>query len=237
MNEVIEMNAVEKSYGSVPVIQNCSFRISEGEIYGLLGVNGAGKTTLMKLILGLQRADRGSIHVLGQEAGACTGYLGEVGSVIEHPAFYEHLNAEQILSMHLMYMQKEGNIPETLRLVGLEQAGQKPVFQYSLGMKQRLGLARAIVHRPRLLVLDEPLNGLDPVAVSEMCALLNRLAHDGVSILLSSHITGELRHTAHRIGILFGGCIRQEFSVAEAVSEYGAHFEDHIICLMKGASA
>lgn len=97
MNEVIDMNAVEKNYGPVPVIQNCSFRIPEGEFYRLLGVNGAGKTTLIKLIPGLQRADRGSIHVPGQEAGACTGYLGEAGSVIEHPAFYKHLTGVLLL--------------------------------------------------------------------------------------------------------------------------------------------
>lgn len=97
MNKVIDMNAVEKNYGSVPVIQNGSFRISEGEFYGLLGVNGAGKTTLMKPIPGLRKADCGSIHVPGQEAGACTGYLGEAGSVIEHPAFYEHLTGALLL--------------------------------------------------------------------------------------------------------------------------------------------
>ncbi len=97
MNKVIDMNAVGKNYGPVPVIQSCSFRISEGESCGLPGVSGAGKTTLIKLILGLQRADRRSIHVPGQEAGACTGYLGEAGSVIEHPAFYEHLTGALLL--------------------------------------------------------------------------------------------------------------------------------------------
>lgn len=237
MKPIVEIESVEKNYGTVPVIQSCNFQILEGEIYGLLGINGAGKTTLMKMILGLQKTDRGNIRVQGQEIGRHPDYLGEIGCIIEHPAFYEHLNAEEKLSMHLMYYQKEGNIPETLRLVGLEQAQEKPVSQYSPGMKQRLGLARAIIHRPRLLILDEPLNGLDPVAVSEMCALLNRLAKSGVSILLSSHITGELRHTAHRIGILSGGRIRQEFSTAEILSRYGAHFENYIIHLMKGASA
>ena len=104
MNKVIDMNAVGKNYGPVPVIQSCSFRITEGESCGLPGVSGAGKTTLIKLIPGLQRADCGSIHVPGQEAGACTGYLGEAGSVIEHPAFYEHLTGALLLMAAVFLM-------------------------------------------------------------------------------------------------------------------------------------
>lgn len=234
MKTIVEVNAVEKSYGTTHVIDHCSFKIYEGEIYGLLGINGAGKTTLMKMILGLQKIDGGSIYVMGKETGSSPENLSNIGSVIENPAFYEHLNAEEICFMHLMLMKKTADISETLRLVGLEQVRKKPISQYSLGMKQRLGLARAIIHRPRLLILDEPLNGLDPVAVMEMRKLMAQLVKEGMSILLSSHIIGEIRHTAHRIGILSEGYIKQEFSVAEKAAECGERFEDYVVELMKG---
>ena len=139
--------------------------------------------------------------------------------------------------MHLCYMQKKADIAKTLQLVGLEHTGRKPISQYSLGMKQRLGLARAIIHRPRLLILDEPLNGLDPIAITQMRELMRRLTDQGVSILLSSHIIGEIQHTADRIGILSGGSVKQEFNAAEKVSEYGGQFEDYVVNLMKGESA
>ena len=233
MQTIVKVNDIEKSYGAAQVISHCSFKIYEGEIYGLLGINGAGKTTLMKMILGLQQIDRGSIYVLGKEVSGNPEYLSNIGSVIENPTFYEHLNASELLSMHLGYMQKEADISEILHLVGLKDAGRKPVSEYSLGMKQRLGLARAIIHRPKLLILDEPLNGLDPIAITEMRGLMRKLTNEGMSILLSSHIIGEVRHTADRIGILSGGNIKQEFSVEEKISEYGEHFEDYVIGLMR----
>ena len=212
MKTIVDVNSVEKSYGLTQVIKHCSFKIYEGEIYGLLGINGAGKTTLMKMILGLQQMDRGSIYVLGEEVRSNTEYLSNIGSVIENPTFYEHLNAGELLSMHLSYMQKKADISEALHLVGLENADKKRISEYSLGMKQRLGLARAIIHHPKLLILDEPLNGLDPIAIAEMRGLMRKLANEGMSILLSSHIIGEVRHTADRIGILSDGYIKQELS-------------------------
>ena len=139
MNTVVTVESACKSYGSTQVINGCSFQIHEGEIYGLLGINGAGKTTLMKMMLGLQRIDGGSISVLGKEVNGGREYLADVGSVIETPMFYEHLQAREILSMHLALMRKKASIPDTLQLVGLGNVGDKPVSQYSLGMKQRLG--------------------------------------------------------------------------------------------------
>lgn len=236
MKTILEVEQVEKSYGASQVIHSCSFRIYQGEIYGLLGVNGAGKTTLMKMILGLQRLDNGRISVLGKGENDGPKYLGEIGSIIENPVFYEHLNAEEILSMHLAYMQKKGKIMDVLRLVGLENVGRKPISQYSLGMRQRLGLARAIVHNPRLLLLDEPLNGLDPIAIAQMRELMGTLAKGGMSILLSSHIIGEMRHTADRVGILSNGCICQEFSVEEKSAQWGEQFESRVVSFMRRES-
>lgn len=232
MRTIVDINSVEKSYGLTQVINHCSFKIFEGEIYGLLGINGAGKTTLMKMILRLQQIDKGSIYVLGQKVSNNPEYLSNIGSVIENPTFYEHLNARELLSMHLCYMQKKADISEILHLVGLENTDKKTISEYSLGMKQRLNLARAIIHHPKLLILDEPLNGLDPIAISEMRGLMKKLTNEGISILLSSHIIGEVRHTADRIGILSDGYIKQEFSVKEKISEFGEHFEDYVIRLI-----
>ncbi|MCI8668665.1 MAG: ATP-binding cassette domain-containing protein [Lachnospiraceae bacterium] len=233
MNTILEVNSVEKSYGNSQVINHCSFKVQQGEIYGLLGINGAGKTTLMKMILGLQKTDRGTIRVLDKERGEDWEYLANIGSMIEIPVFYEHLTAFEILSMHLALMGKKGNITETLVLVGLENVGKKSVSAYSLGMRQRLGIARAIIHSPKLLILDEPLNGLDPVAITEMREVMRKLTARGMSILLSSHMVGEIRHTADRIGILSGGYIKQEFSVAEQEAESDEKFEDYVINYMR----
>ena len=233
MKTIAEVNSVEKSYGFTQVIRHCSFKIYEGEIYGLLGINGAGKTTLMKMMLGLQHMDGGSISILDKDISSNPQYLSNIGSVIENPAFYDHLNAREILSMHLCYMQKKGDISRILELVGLKNADTKPVSQYSLGMKQKLGLARAIIHHPKLLILDEPLNGLDPIAIAQMRDLMKALTNEGLSILLSSHIIGEIRHTADRIGILSDGYIKQEFSVEEKVSACGDNFENYVISLMR----
>ncbi len=233
METILKVNGVEKHYGPVQVLRQCSLEIQAGEIYGLLGVNGAGKTTLMKLILGLQKLDGGSIFVLGQEVRDGTAYLAQVGSVIETPSFYEHLTAQELLAMHLAYLGRTGDIAGTLQRVGLGEE-RRPIRQFSLGMKQRLGLARAILHRPRFLLLDEPLNGLDPVAILDMRTVLGELAEEGTAILLSSHIVGELRHSAGRIGVLAGGVIRQEFSTAEKIAEYGDGFEDYVVGRMRG---
>lgn len=251
MKTIVNVNSIEKSYGLAQVLNHCSFKIYEGEIYGLLGINGAGKTTLLKMILGLQQIDNGSIYVLGKEAGSTPEYLSDIGSVIENPTFYEHLNAVELLSMHLSYMKKKADISEVLHWVGLENADKKRISEYSLGMKQRLGLARAIIHRPKLLILDEPLNGLDPIAIIEMRELMRRLSSEGMTILLSSHIIGEVRHTADRIGILSDGYIKQELSRCfssgdtskkQSVCEFVVNdeqkcpvenFEDYVIGLMR----
>lgn len=211
--------------------------LQKGEIYSILGVNGAGKTTLMKLLLGLQKPDGGSVLVFGKNIAETGTYLSDVGSMIEFPSFYEHLDAAENLEIHLAYLQKKANVPEIIKKVGLSEAGNKPVSQYSLGMRQRLGIARAIVHEPKLLILDEPMNGLDPVAITEMRELLLRLASEGVTVLLSSHIISEVLNVSDRIGVISGGSIREEFSVHEKKLEYSEKLEEYIIGLMRGKSA
>lgn len=236
MEMIVNAQNLCKSFSGKDVLQNCSISLFKGEIYSILGVNGAGKTTLMKLLLGLQMPDSGTISVLGENAAESNRYLNDVGSVIETPTFYEHLSAAENLEIHLSYMQKQADVPKVLEKVGLPLGESKPVSQYSLGMRQRLGIARAIIHKPRLLILDEPLNGLDPVAISEMRELLRRLASDGVTVLLSSHIISDVVSVSDRIGVITGGHISSEFSVHEKTLELGreSDLEKNIVDLMRG---
>ena len=158
---IAEAKGIGKWYEDKCVLLQCSMEIRAGESYGLVGINGAGKTTLMKILLGLQRAEEGSVLLFGEKPQTDRRYLTRIGSMIERPVFYEHLNAVENLKMHLAYMQTSGNISEILHQTGLFSVRNKPVSTYSLGMKQRLGLARAMIHHPDLLVLDEPFNGMD----------------------------------------------------------------------------
>ena len=225
-----------KSFNGKNVLQNCSISLFKSEIYSILGVNGAGKTTLMKLLLGLQKPDSGTITMFGENTTDSKQYLNDVGSMIETPTFYEHLSAAENLEIHLSYMQKQADISKVLEKVGLPLGESKPISQYSLGMRQRLGIARATIHKPRLLILDEPLNGLDPVAIAEMRELLRQLASEGVTVLLSSHIISDVVSVSDRIGVITGGHISSEFSVREKTLPIGreSELEKYIVDLMRG---
>ena len=162
--------------------------------------------------------------------------MNDVGSLIETPTFYEHLSAAENLEIHLSYMQKQADISKVLEKVGLPLSERNPVSQYSLGMRQRLGIARAIIHKPRLLILDEPLNGLDPVAIAEMRELLRLIASNGVTVLLSSHIISDVVNVSDRVGIITKGCVSSEFPVREKTLELGNEhvLEEYIVDLMRG---
>lgn len=152
--------------------------------------------------------------------------------MIETPVFYEHLSAAENLEIHMSYLQKSGDISGVLKAVGLPCEEKKPVSKYSLGMRQRLGIARAIIHKPKLLILDEPLNGLDPIAITEMRELLRGLAATGTTILLSSHIISDVINISDRIGVITNGCVSSEFSVQEKSSEI-ENLDEYIIGLMR----
>ena len=236
MEIIVNAQDLCKSFNEKNVLQNCSLSLFKGEIYSILGVNGAGKTTLMKLLLGLQKPDSGTITIFGENAAESNRYLNDVGSMIETPAFYEHLSAAENLEIHLSYMQKEADISKALEKAVLPNDKSKPVSQYSLGMRQRLGIARAIIQKPKLLILDEPLNGLDLVAISEMRELLRQLASEGVTVLLSSHIISDVVSVSDRIGVITGGHISSEFAVHEKALELGreSELEKYIVDLMRG---
>ena len=190
-NLIIETKKLTKTFHGKEVIKCCNMSVEEGTVYGFLGANGAGKTTVFKLLSGLLTPTIGKALVLGMDVvSERTKLLSEIGTLIETPVFYEHLSATENLKIHLAYMGKEGeDIADILSKVGLDDTGIQPVSTFSLGMRQRLAIARAIVHKPKLLILDEPINGLDPMGIREMRDLFFNLAKaDGMTLLISSHI-------------------------------------------------
>lgn len=194
--------------GGQPVLKEVNLEVPEGSIYGFLGPNGAGKTTTLRLILGLLATQQGSISILGRDLKAHrTAVLRQVGSLIEQPSLYGHLTAKENLEVYRgVYGVDKLRISEVLQLVGLSATGSKKAKQFSLGMKQRLSIALALLHQPKLLILDEPTNGLDPNGIIETRELvqgLNRQA--GVTVIVSSHILAEVEKMATHMGIIHGG--------------------------------
>ena len=185
----IEVEHVYKSFGKEHVLKNISFKIPSGSIYGVVGNNGSGKTVLMKCICGFMKCDRGRIVVNGRQVGKEVDFPDRLGVIIETPGFIPNLSGYKNLKILAALKGRIGKteIRETIRRVGLDPDMRKPVAKYSLGMRQRLGIAQAIMENPSVLVLDEPLTGLDRYGVVEIRSLLKELKADGKSILLASH--------------------------------------------------
>lgn len=235
MDNLIEVKNLCKDFGANPVLNRVSFEVSEGEIIGLLGVNGAGKTTLLKLLSGLLEPSEGQIEVLSHNPwNERVKVLKHLGILIETPVFYEHLSAYDNLSIHLQYMDVENDIENILSLVGLDDVKSKPVSKFSLGMKQRLAIARCISHNPKILLLDEPINGLDPVAVKDIRELFINLKNNGATIILSSHILGEILQTAESIAILANGNLEQLGSIDTLKTQHKEETENYLIERMRG---
>ncbi|MBH5318045.1 ABC transporter ATP-binding protein [Paenibacillus sp. GSMTC-2017] len=223
MKTMIQINQLSKTYKGIEIVSNVSMRIEKGEIYGFLGPNGAGKTTIMKMILNLVKPTSGQIFILNQAVTRNSyQYLENVGSIIEYPIFYERLTAVQNLKLHCKYVGYSGanRIEEVLETVGLRGVGNKKINEFSLGMKQRLGLARAIITEPKVLILDEPINGLDPVGIKDIRMLLLKLKNEcGLTILVSSHIVSEIESIADTIGIINDGTLLKEVKMADIRKE------------------
>lgn len=235
MSDTVITRQLTRAFEGREVVKDVSLRVEQGSIYGLVGRNGAGKTTLFKLLLGMLRPSAGRAQVLGFDSvKEKEEILRRTGSLIETPVFYEHLSAVDNLRLHLAYMgfsgEMDSQIGDALERVGLSDTGKQPVSAFSLGMRQRLAIARAIVHRPELLILDEPANGLDPLGIRALRGLLAGLAEEeGMTILLSSHILSELEKTAGRIGILEEGRLLEEFSPKEAQERFPGGLEELFI--------
>ena len=219
MRNIVEIKEVFKTIDKEEVLSGINLQIAEGEIYGFLGPNGAGKTTLMKCMLTLSTITSGSIEIFGKNLQEHREeILSQIGSIIESPIFYDNCTAKEILEIHDQYMGKniiESDIIRALRMVGLKNTTKK-VKDFSLGMRQRLGLARAFLTKPKLLILDEPINGLDPIGIQEIRNLLLSLSKEhGITILISSHILSEISQIADKIGFIKNGEIVEQVSMKE----------------------
>ena len=216
---VIETRDLSKIYSKTKVVNSIDMHVEKGKIYGLLGKNGAGKTTTMCMLLNLTYPSSGEIFLFGKDPKKYSSEIyPKIGSIIETPGFYENLTAYENLKIiaKLRGDYNPVNINSVLKIVNLDCENSKKFKDFSLGMKQRLGIAAAIMHSPELLILDEPINGLDPFGIKEIRALLKRLSHEfGITILISSHILSEIENIADVIGFMDGGVLIEEMSREE----------------------
>lgn len=221
-SNVLQIKNLQKEFKDTQVVNLSSLSVQQGEIYGFLGPNGAGKTTTMKMILSLISRTAGEIEVFGQSIGTDKQYLNQIGSMIEEPSYYPNLTGyENLLVFQKILGFDKKNIQETLKIVGLDQPKNKKklVKDYSLGMKQRLALAFALVKKPRLLILDEPTNGLDPAGIHEIRELIIKLAKEqGITVFISTHILSEVEHIADRVGIINHGQLVYEGEIRKIQS-------------------
>ena len=215
--EALRLEGVSKRYGRRPVLEGVSLSVRPGEVYALAGPNGSGKTTLIRLATGLAFPTKGRAFLLGEDAHKSPAARRHLGAVVQAPAAcYPYLTGRENLRMHarLSGVEDEARIGEVLARLKLLAVADQKVEGYSLGQRQRLGLAAAILHRPKVLVLDEPTSGLDPEGVELVHRLLQELAREGVAILLSTHHLQEVARYAHRVGILGGGRLLDEVALS-----------------------
>lgn len=216
---VIETKQLTKVYGEQAAVNKASIHVEQGRIYGLLGRNGAGKTTIMKMILGLSSVTSGDFTVFGAALkGQEKTVYPRIGAIIEKPGFYPNLTGTENLEIFakLRGTPYPNAVKNALKVVGLPYEDKKTFGKYSLGMKQRLGIANAILHDPELLILDEPTNGLDPIGIAEVREFIKRLSVErGKTVLISSHILSEIALLADDIGIIDHGVLLEESSMSE----------------------
>jgi len=216
---VLKTYNVSKKYGNQLAADNINMTINKGDIYGFIGQNGAGKTTLIRMITGLVHRTNGEIELFGGSSESELNYGRTlIGSLIETPSFYDNMTARENLEVSRLIRNIAGKecIDEVLELVGLKDAGKKKFKNFSLGMKQRLGIANALMGNPKLLILDEPINGLDPMGIVEIRELLKKVNKEkDMTILISSHILTELSELATKYGIISKGKLIQEISAEE----------------------
>ena len=230
----LEVEGLTRSYGSHTVVNRLDLQVGRGDIYGFLGPNGAGKTTTMRMVLGLIRRDAGSIRILGESDPVAA--RSQLGGIVEGPRFYPYLSGAENLRIFAAY---SGGITETrlqdlLERVRLRERQTDPVRTYSLGMKQRLGVAQALLTEPALLMLDEPMNGLDPAGMKELRELIVRMRDEqGLTVFVSSHILKEVEGLCTRVGIIQEGRKVAEGSAEELLGE-GETLEDCFLRLTGG---
>lgn len=227
MDFIVETNKLHKKYGMSIAVDDISLHVPRGSIYGFLGENGAGKTTTIRMLMRLIEPTSGEVFLFGEPLEKnYPSIFSKIGTIIETPGLYDNLSARDNLRICCTYMgvRDDGRIERTLTTVGLEHTGTKKFKDFSLGMRQRLGIARALIHDPELLILDEPTNGLDPSGIKEIRQLLKRLCEEeGKTILISSHILSEIQQVATYIGIIHNGKLLAE----DRLSQLEESFEQY----------
>lgn len=214
MDYIIETKSLTKKYGNKAAVNEMSLHVKKGDIYGLIGKNGAGKTSLMKLLLGLTLPNAGEIQLFGSSNLAVARQ--KIGSLIEAPALYKNETAfENMKRFAILSPTSDDEIHRLLKLVGLDNTGTKKAGKFSLGMRQRLGIAIALLGNPEVMILDEPINGLDPAGIKEIRDIILELNHQGVTFVISSHLLDELGKIATNYGIVSDGVLVEEISAAE----------------------
>lgn len=217
MSYIVQTRNLTKTYDGQDVVSNVSLNIKKGEIYGFLGSNGAGKSTIMKMLMNLIKPSNGEIEMFGEPIKEHSfTYLKRIGSMIEYPIFYEKMTALENLELHCAYMgyHNKQAISDVLEWVGLTNVSHKLPQDFSLGMRQRLCVARAIITKPELVILDEPINGLDPEGIQSMRRLFKRLNKEyGITLFISSHIIGEIEQIADTVSMIKQGKLVEETSM------------------------
>ncbi|THV40178.1 ABC transporter ATP-binding protein [Glycomyces buryatensis] len=240
-DNIVSTDRLTKRYGDHPAVDQVSLSVRRGEVYGFLGPNGAGKTTTLRMLLGLVRPTGGTASVHGLAPGSPDA-LRRTGSLIEGPGFFPYLSGLENLRVIARYRGLgRRDADEALERVELTSRGSDRFRTYSLGMKQRLGVAAALLGRPDLLILDEPTNGLDPAGMASMRSLIQSLSDDGQTVLLSSHLLAEVQQFCHRVGVIVGGKMAYEGTVSELrgsrVLRLHADPIDRAMRVLKGATA
>jgi ABC-2 type transport system ATP-binding protein len=234
---IIKTAGLTKRYGGTAAVDDVSLTVEKGDIFGLIGQNGAGKTTLMRLIASLSHPDSGEIELFGESSGAGLDRArARMGCVVETPALFPNLTASQNLEYYRIQrgVTNKSVVDDSLDAVGLTDTGKKKFKDFSLGMKQRLGLALALLNSPELIILDEPTNGLDPIGIIEMRDLMKRLNSRGITLFVSSHILSELAQAATKYAIIHRGRFIKEFT-QEELSKVEGNLEEYYVKIIGGA--
>jgi len=222
METALQIRNVSKSFGRKKVVDNISFDVLAGEVFGFLGPNGAGKTTTIKMVMGFLTLDEGSITINGYDRNRnYEKALGCLGGIVENPEMYNDISGRVNLEMYARLHKgvTRERIDEVVALVGMQERINEKVKKYSLGMKQRIGLAQALLHKPKVLILDEPTNGLDPAGIHELRDILKTLAHDdNVAVMVSSHLLSEMQMMCDRVGIISKGKLIDVRTIEELTS-------------------
>ena len=229
MSYILQTSHLSKTIDGKQLVTDVNIHVKKGEVYGFLGPNGAGKTTVMKMLTNLWKPTSGTVALFGK-ALEKNSYevLKRMGSIIEFPTFYDHMSGKDNLQLHCEYMgyYNKGSVEEDLQMLGLSDAADKPAGSYSLGMKQRLGIARAILCKPELVILDEPTNGLDPAGMKQIRDLFRMLCTEyGMTFMISSHLLPEIESIADTVGVIHHGKMMKEISMKEIAETNTAYIE------------